>query len=66
VVHNNVEQVPTLASKNCHRFQLVRTELELGWNWNRNWSLVLFLEEPDQFPVVIRCGVRTGIEIFEK
>jgi hypothetical protein len=66
VVHNNVGQVSTLASKNCHWFQLVRTELELDCNWNRNWSLVLFLEEPDQFPVVIRCGARTGIEIFEK
>jgi hypothetical protein len=60
------QQVPTLASKNCPRFQLVRTELELGRNWNRNSSLVLFLEEPDQFLVVIRCGARTGIEIFEK
>jgi hypothetical protein len=64
VVHNNIGQVPTLTSKNCHRFQLVRTELELGCNWNRNWSLALFLEEPDQFPVVIRCGARTGIEIW--
>jgi hypothetical protein len=45
-----------------------KTRLDF-WIWNKNWNLVILIRRirpGTMFPVLFRCGTRTGTEIFEK